>query len=464
MEENSKKYQDIEDASHQLDQFNKFSTYDRYYDTQIKNLRLSVPWVILTFGLIGNIIILIIFTKKLRRRNSNAFCFCALAISDTFSLIFMLFRAMLKTEILNNLNVTCKVVKFLYHYFLQVSSWCLVLLTLDRLIAVTFVFKYQTWSKKLHVIKLFFAIIVVILLINVHLLIFVNVFEKNGKYPSNGLELDGFPKAYKPKNNTKFSTTKKFQTTTSTIIKKSYTCNVSFEKYPFYYKNIYKHWDIYHSIVYGSLPFIIVFISNCVIIFKLLKRDEKSARFKTNSIKDDPSIKSFQLTVMLLTIAFTFLVLTFPISIYMAYIYDNLTSVRESKREFIKVILRYLGYVNNAINFYIYFLTSNEFRREVANLFRCLLPKSSVSSLYSACTTSSSLPDINIETKPFKKRHDVVLKAMDKRISEFEAERETFSTYEYENFEIGHQTRKQDPEEMKKFLTRNEIDGVVTSV
>lgn len=79
----------------------------------------------------------------------------------------------------------------------------------------------------------------------------------------------------------------------------------------------------------------------------------------------DPTIKSFQITVMLLSVAIVFLLFTSPISIYMAFIHDNITqSVRKTKRELVKTVLRYIAYFNNAVNFYLYFLLSSEFRRE----------------------------------------------------------------------------------------------------
>jgi hypothetical protein len=121
----------------------------------------------------------------------------------------------------------------------------------------------------------------------------------------------------------------------------------------------------------------------------------------------------------------------------MATIYDNLTNVRISKREFIKVILRYLGYVNNAINFYIYFFTSEEFRKDVFILFRCcrsILPISKNSSIYTACTASTSLPDVNIETKPFRKPNESKLKkkVVDLNPIEEEETRERGVSAEYE--------------------------------
>ena len=483
MDKTVKKYQneDIEDSSHfGQDDFNSYNKYDRYFDEQIKNMRLSLPWIILTFGLIGNILILLVFSKKLRKRNSNAFCFCMLAISDILALIFMLLRALLKTEILNNLNASCKAIKFLYHFFLQISSWCLVLLTLDRLVAVTFIFKYKTWCKKFHALKVFIGIIILVLILNLHLLIFVNAFEK---VPTTTL--------FEPSNNpAKHRLTSKHRLTTSnSILKTSFTCNVSIENHPIYFKYLYRNWDIFHAIIYGGLPFTLILTANCIIIFKLIKMQKTSSKYLSDdkNNEEDSTIKSYQLTIMLLTVAFTFLVLTTPISIYMAFIYDKITHVRTSKREFIKVMLRYLGYVNNAINFYVYFLTSTEFRREIISLFqscRNLLSKSGRSSIYTACTTSTSLPEINIEAKPIRKPNTngmrsknkyVISKPMEQRVSEFEREllttnsaskkAEEISDYENKRVNLTRFDRKPYQVEREAFITKIDEENVlVTSV
>jgi hypothetical protein len=435
MNETIRKYQqeDLEDSSHFNGQFNyQNNRYDRYYDEKIKNIRLVVPWLIVIFGLFGNIMIIIIFSKKLRRSSSHAFCFIALAISDSLALIFMLLRALLKTEILNNLNASCKAIKFLYHYFLQTSSWCLVLLTLDRFIAVCFIFKYKNWCKKFHVLKIFIFIIIIVLCLNVHLLVYVKAFERKGEFA------DGISKA-----NEKGRPPPPIRSTRVNIIKKkSYVCNVSIDDHPLYFKHIYKNWDIAHAVIYGALPFSFILVANFIIIYKLIKLQKKSSKYLSDgkSIEKDENdsmVKSYQFTIMLLTVSFTFLVLTSPISLYMATIYDNLTNVRISKREFIKVILRYLGYVNNAINFYIYFFTSEEFRNDVFILFRCcrsILPISKNSSIYTACTASTSLPDVNIETKPFRKPNESKLKkkVVDLNPIEEEETRERGVSAEYE--------------------------------
>jgi len=121
---------------------------DIYYIDQIKNIRHTMPWIIFSLGMLGNLLILLVFMKKKRRSSATGFCFITLAISDILALFFMLLGSLLTLKIVGNKAATCKVIRYFYHVTLQLSSWSLVLLTIDRLIAVCFIFRYDTWCKK----------------------------------------------------------------------------------------------------------------------------------------------------------------------------------------------------------------------------------------------------------------------------------------------------------------------------
>lgn len=371
-----------------------FSSYELEYVYRIRSIRHTLPWFIVSFGLIGNLLIFLIFLKRKKRGfSSNAFCFCVLAISDSMALVFMLLQSMLSLHVLNNLSVACKLIKFIYYSSLQLSSWCLVLLTIDRLIAVLFIFKYKTWNKKYCAPKIFIGLFIIIILLNLHIAIMTESHFKNKdifdiiptKKPSLNLRLASF-KEDKPK----------------------LICSVNGIKYPFYSKYIFDNWDVYHAFIYGGLPFLIIFTSNIAIIIKLviLKNSEISkahlTRGESNKSLDkiDKSIKSVQITTMLLSIAFIFLLFTSPISFYMTFFYQNLNSINRVKLQYIKVVLKYIAYINNAINFYVYFVLSSEFRKEFVNLLKCCSKIKIISSTVSKCTNSTSVSTLEkIEEK-----------------------------------------------------------------
>lgn len=145
----SKKWKSLQE-NHDMSMNNQIviDPVDIYYIQHIKNVRSVFPWIIISLGFLGNFLILLIFLRKKRRKTSNGMCFIALAVSDVLALFFMLLGSLLNLKIVGDRAATCKVIRFFYHFSLQLSSWCLVLLTIDRLIAVCFIFHYNTWCKK----------------------------------------------------------------------------------------------------------------------------------------------------------------------------------------------------------------------------------------------------------------------------------------------------------------------------
>jgi hypothetical protein len=83
----------------------------------------------------------------------------------------------------------------------------------------------------------------------------------------------------------------------------------------------------------------------------------------------------------------------------MIAIYDNLNS-RESEKEFIRAVLRFVGYFNNAVNFYVYMAFSSGFRIE---FFNCVKSLFGCKSLESGLCTTTAGSDENLNKKVTKK-------------------------------------------------------------
>lgn len=170
-------------------------------------------------------------------------------------------------------------------------------------------------------------------------------------------------------------------------------------RHSFYNRVFYVHWDIYHAVIYGGLPFLIVLASNIFIVTRLVRyRHHRMIKSSSPTGVTDESdrIKSVQITAMLLSVATLFLLFTGPISIYMTFFYNNLTWMRDSQRSFIRTILTHIAYFNNAINFYVYMCLSSEFRAEWWMFMRrvfyccCRRPAASAKNLTSLCTTTTT--------------------------------------------------------------------------
>ena len=97
--------------------------------------------LIVTLGFLGNMLILVVMCNKKFHRSSTSIYLSVLAISDTL----MLLAGPIVADIipfwfgidLRNLHISlCCIFKFLIFWTRHLSSWCLVSITVERMIAV----------------------------------------------------------------------------------------------------------------------------------------------------------------------------------------------------------------------------------------------------------------------------------------------------------------------------------------
>ncbi len=112
----------------------------------------------------------------------------------------------------------------------------------------------------------------------------------------------------------------------------------------------------------GQIPILLLIPSNTVIIIKLWNQRRKWKNLKTNNQQKREERRSFQLTVMILSLTITFIILTLPFSIYMMAFYKSEQRSADAK---VRNILSVLPIINASITFYLYFLSSEIYRKEV---------------------------------------------------------------------------------------------------
>ena len=118
-------------------------------------------------------------------------------------------------------------------------------------------------------------------------------------------------------------------------------------------------------------PFLMLVFLNLLIIRQVLlarKRRETicaSGKSSGRAVQE----RSTKLTIMLLTISFSFLVTTTPMNVYIIMRPLMGTDVRtKSRLELFKTIAEMLMYVNHSINFYVYCATGQKFRQQLLQL------------------------------------------------------------------------------------------------
>ena len=132
-----------------------------------------------------------------------------------------------------------------------------------------------------------------------------------------------------------------------------------------------------HGTLYSYIPTILLFATNLAIVVKFAGAAWQQKRKVNPDTQSRTMAKhSTRMTIMGLTLSFTFLCLTLPSAIINLYFYSNLAYVTSEPiryyNHFLKdQMLSVLYHLNHAINFALYCVTSGKFRADLRALFRC---------------------------------------------------------------------------------------------
>ena len=226
---------------------------------------------------------------------------------------------------------SCKIHTFLVYFLGQFSAWVLLLVTVERFISVWFPFKarYLCTYKQAAIGLVILAVF--ISSANVHF------------FWTRGLLVSALG------NDT---------------VKLS--CN-NLEEY-YYFTGIIL--DILDALLIAFIPCVCMIVLNILIIIKLnrlRRRNQRGVIFTP----DSNSAKVNTMTAMLLTVTFTFILLMSPITLYLIgqndwweYQYYNDSSFKIYFAAAVQLM-----YMNNAINFLLYYVSGNMFRKEFKELF-----------------------------------------------------------------------------------------------
>ena len=209
---------------------------------------------------------------------------------------------------LQTLNIPmCRFLSFLNYFAAQASAWFRVFVSLDRYLALSRL--HRTWfGKSQNVLIVIFCVILITTLING--LFFVVGCSIN----SNG--------------------------------------SISVLSWAF---QIYPTWDYLNLVFYNCLPFLLMMIFNCGVIYHLIKLRQTST-LATSRI-DHRSI-----SVTLLTTTFLFLLMTIPVTVAFAFFFWIDVAILRA--------LDGLLYSYHVLSFPLYLLTFDEFRNQFLILIR----------------------------------------------------------------------------------------------
>jgi hypothetical protein len=379
--------------------YNNTTIFQTNDDDDLKNQYIvefyAFPFIVIV-GTICNILTFMVMRRKRMRNQSTYFYMAVLAIADEMVLIngclnFWIYLYT-KQNILILTIFSCKLASFAFYATLHFSVWLVVVMTIERFIAVALPLKANSLCtvKRAKTVTITLALLIIV--INFHFL-FTHSLSKSGE---------------------------------------SYGCMPITENYEFFMEKI---WPWIDASIYSFIPLSILIVFNILIVYNLIKasksiqklnnstysnnknvsqnksnkknkRDSKSLdcdrsvvllNLEDSTIKSSeskqlinqktnrkttrtsqPSVNnssstannsSRKLTIMLLVVSMTFFATSVPIVALQTIEKANLIT-NGILLDIVRGIFLTLQYLNHSINFFLYAVTGQTFRREFFDLFR----------------------------------------------------------------------------------------------
>ena len=332
-----------------------YSVYEDYYMfTELPDFKASeliwkaVPPLLITLGSIGNILSIIVLTRKSIRKSTTALLLAFLAFTDILVLYVGLLRHWIyhvfDYDIRHFSESTCKIHLWLVYTCLDLSAWIIMALTLERVLATWWPFRARRLCSRACAIILVITVVILLLLVNSHFIY--------------GM----VDKTYRDSNGTFLMVER---------------CISVHDEYAEFFINV---WTLIDLGMFCLVPFSVIVVGNICILAKLMKSQRRlstvSLRHDETRIRRRSSSGSGRgissLTAMLLVLNTVFLITTLPISIYnIGYNYWRQKGDPQTiaSLELWWAIVNMLMYANNCVNFLLYCLSGTRFRKEARKVF-----------------------------------------------------------------------------------------------
>jgi len=297
--------------------------------------------IILIFGCLGNILNIIIFTRQTFIKQSCSLYFLCISLNNLAMLLIGLTTRIVDNGfqinyVINNSTIYCKIRNYLVYTLFSISSWLLVLASLDRLFATNQSTLQRQWFCSYRMaFKLIFLTIGICIGVHIHMLIFYDYFLTSNSYGKLVL-----------------------------------TCTTNSLTYGMFYA-------FFILIFYSLLPPILMSINGLLTIknFRKSRRQINSltvctlSRIMKTRRDTNQLIKALSLQILIL------IIFTIPHSSYWLYFvftssdYYIKTNLRKEYEKFMLHIVRILLYINYGSSFYIQMIISKLFRQEFMKFF-----------------------------------------------------------------------------------------------
>ena len=298
--------------------------------------------VIVIFGIFGNIMTLIVLFR-VNETNTTSIYLKNLAVADIFTLsikgactIFTWWQLFLPHQYRTWKFNTLSLVTFSY-IFEKVSKYITVAVVFERIIAVTWPFRYKEICTPLRtrivILVIYIICLAISLPVNVDMVMYFHTAEPIA---------DTYPMTVK--EGTRYLTKHLFNHDLQFLITK-----------------------IYRAVDFIPIPLII--IGNCIIIMGL----RKAKQIRTNSTdgRQQGRKRERQITKLCLTISFTFLILCSPFDMYYFLFFTKVIELNHIV-QVVGDVFTTLSTMNSSANFIIYAAMNKRYRQGYLEIITCL--------------------------------------------------------------------------------------------
>ena len=294
--------------------------------------------ILLVFGTIGNILSVIVLTRRTMKQFVSSTYLLGLSVADLMVLYIGLLRQWIRYlvgfDIRTSANWICKVHSFVQYAVLDFSVWLLTMFTVERLIPTFKPFSNRIICTQKRARMIIAMIGIVVAVINSHILY--------------GMER-------KPAG-----TGNKTQ---------DYSCGPS----DVYANFFFFVWNYIDLCKFSLMPFLILSLSNICIIYKVVSNNRKMKCQVAPSTSKSTHRKASSMSRLLLALNIEFIFCTAPVCVYL--ISEPYWIPRDVPRNVQLedpwwAVVNILMYTNNAVNFILYCLSGSTFRQELKRVLK----------------------------------------------------------------------------------------------
>ena len=295
------------------------------YDISQKLFLVVIP-LITVLGVVSNTFTFLVMRRPSLRKTPVAVYMSALSFSDSLVLLLDFINNWLHFvsgyHITSSSEIFCQFYNFVFQSAITLSSWLVVAVAIERLIVVWMPLRAKTLcTVRKAVIFVCVMPVVCLLLQSYNFLIWKLNDDREGRCDMN-------------------------------------------PEYEFFHRYVYSPLN---NAAYCYVPVLILIVVNAAIVVGLTRANKARKRLGT-----EESSEIRRVTVSVVTICVTFVCLTVPLTLFYVIIYSSDQFVTQSPSMALgRTLVLIIGLSNYAINFYLYVLTSDNFRRELRALFGC---------------------------------------------------------------------------------------------